>query len=76
MTTVLSRWKLMRTPPPAATVDPAGARRAAHHARCALEAERTRARLTTALGESLRELRERNHFADLIEAHYLEGRNG
>lgn len=66
MTTAISRWMNLRTPPPAATVDPQGARSAAYSAIQALEAEKKRSRQTTTVTESLKALRERNHWADML----------
>ena len=64
-----SRWKFLRPPPsPTATVDPKGARSAAYNAQIELEKERKRSQQTTRVTESLRGLRERNHFADFIIA--------
>lgn len=68
MTAAIARWFGAPEISPTATVDPTGARTAAHRAQLELENERQRTRQTTAVGESLRDLRERNHFADLIIA--------
>lgn len=69
MTTLLTRWRSYRTPSPTATVDPSAASAAACAAQVLLAEERTRAADTTKVVESLRDLRARNHFADLwVEA--------
>jgi hypothetical protein len=62
---LLSRWKTLRSPAPAATVDPSGAQAAAAGARAQLEEERTRTRDIYLAADSLRDLRTKNHFADL-----------
>lgn len=51
---------------PSATVDPGGARQAACASQLMLAEERKRTREATEVSHSLRDLRERNHFADLI----------
>lgn len=66
MTSVLTRWKHLRDSEEVATVDPHGARVAAYTAQLLLEKERKRAEQTTQVSKSLHELRERDHFADLI----------
>lgn len=68
MTPLLPRWKSLRSPAAAATVDPRGARTATFTAQANLEQERERSCQSSKVGESLRNLRERNHFAELIIA--------
>lgn len=65
MTTALARWFSIE-PAQSATVDPAGARRANVKAKAALEAERSRIRETATSAAALRELRTRNHWAELL----------
>lgn len=63
---MLRRWKYLRTEPPIALIDPRGAVRAVEMARFHLAEEQRRTGKTGEVTARLRELQERNHFADLI----------
>lgn len=65
MTSLLTRWKGYLTPAPAITVDPTGARCASVAAHESYAAAVERGRDVTEVSDSLRDLRTRNHFADL-----------
>lgn len=64
-TAIIARWFTI-PPSPVGTVNPEGARHAAHKAQLALDRERARAKQTVQATAALRELRERNHWADLL----------
>lgn len=65
MTSVMTGWKKLREPLPL-TGDPQGAVAAKDEAEERLEYETHKAKRTAEVRDRLRELREHNHFADLI----------
>lgn len=64
---MIRRWAYLRTAPPMAMVDPAGALTAVRESRHRLAEEQERSGHTREVTTRLKELQERNHFADLLE---------
>jgi hypothetical protein len=63
---VIRRWANLRTVPPLAIVDPVGARVAVRESHRRLAEEKVRSGHTLEVTNRLRELQERNHFAELL----------
>lgn len=65
---MILRWSTLRTLAPSALVDPSGASAAVIHSCAMLAEEQRRSGRTGEVTTRLRELQERNHFADLLES--------
>lgn len=66
MTTAMTGWRRLRTPVADTHGDPEAAAQARAAAEAVLRQEQEKQVHTSQLAERMRELRERNHFADLI----------
>lgn len=66
MTTALTGWRKLRTPISTAEGDPEAAVRARELAQQLLAAEHAKQAKTAEVAERMRDLRNRNHFAELI----------
>lgn len=66
MTTALTGWKKLRVPVSGYAGDPEGAVEARKEAEHVLAAEQAKQVDTAVVAGRMRQLRERNHFADLI----------
>lgn len=64
---MITGWKHFRSPAPSATVDPEGAILALGHSRQMLAEEQCRTGSVKEVTDSMKELRQKNHFADLLE---------
>lgn len=73
---MIRRWKNLRTEPPVSVVDPVGALAAVAHARLMLAEERCRTGSTGEVTSRLKELQEKNHFADLLYAAMQPSKDG
>lgn len=65
---MIRRWNYLRTEPPVALIDPVGALRAVSDSRQRLAEEKCRSGRTLEVTSRLKELQDRNHFADLLES--------
>lgn len=63
---MITGWKNLRTAPPVALMDPAGARRAVRESRQRLIEEQQRSCHIDAIATNLKERQEKNHFAELL----------